>query len=144
MLLSILFSPIPGKLVSKIWAGAFIDMKDMLPDNMALLRQLDNFSADKSTSKAKLREIKTLTTWLYCFTAYMAVQTSDPHTRELLTYTHLIIREALRAGCPSLQVREEGGTFKTISRVLSATCMFVREPLHIHCCPTSLLNKCLC
>ena len=62
-------------------------MKDMLPDNMALLRQLDNFSADKSTSKAKLREIKTFTTWLYCFTAYMAVQTSDPHTRELLTYT---------------------------------------------------------
>ena len=70
----------------------------MLPDNMALLRQLDNFNADKSTSKAKLREIKTLTTWLHCFTAYMAVQTSDPHTRELLTYTRLIIREALRAG----------------------------------------------
>ena len=112
MLLSILFSPIPGKLVSKIWAGAFIDMKDMLADNMALLRQLENFSADKSTSKAKLREIKTLTTWLYCFTGYMAVQTSDPHTRELLTYTHLIIREALRAGRPSLQVREEGGPLR--------------------------------
>ena len=96
MLLSILFPPIPGKLVSKIRAGAFIDMKDMPPDNMALFRQLDNFSADKSTSKAKLGEIKTLTTWLYCFTAYMAVQTSDHHTRELLTYTHLIIREALR------------------------------------------------
>ena len=55
MLLSIYFPPIPGKLVTKIRAGAFIDMKDMLPDNMALLRQLDNFSADKSTSKAKLR-----------------------------------------------------------------------------------------
>ena len=37
-----------------------------------------------------------------------------------------------------------GGTFKTISSVLSATCMFVRQPLHIHCCPASLLNKCLC
>ena len=78
MLLSILFPPIPGKLVTKLRAGAFIDMKDMLPDNMTLLRQLDNFSADKSTSKAKLRKIKTFTTWLYYFTAYMAVQTSDP------------------------------------------------------------------
>lgn len=59
--------------MTKIRAGAFIDMKDMLPDNMALLKQLDNFSADKTVSKAKLREIKTLTTWLYCFTAYIAV-----------------------------------------------------------------------
>ena len=98
MLLSIFFPQTQGKMVSKIRAGAFNDMKDMLPDNMALLRQLDNFSADKSTSKAKLREIKTLTTWLYCFTAYMAVQTSDHHTREFLIYTHLIIREALRTG----------------------------------------------
>ena len=36
-----------------------------------MLRQLENFSADKSISKVKLREIKTLTIWLYCFTAYM-------------------------------------------------------------------------
>ena len=49
-------------------------------------------------SVCKLFRIKTLTTWLYCFTAYMAVQTSDPPTRELLTYTSLIIRDALRAG----------------------------------------------
>ena len=42
MLLSILFPPIPGKLVTKIRDGCFIDMWDMLPDNMALLRQLDD------------------------------------------------------------------------------------------------------
>ena len=98
MLLSILFPPIPGKLVNKIRDGSFVDMRDMLPDNMALLRQLDDVKSDKAASKAKLREVNSLPSWLYCFMAYMAVQTSDPHTRELLTYARLIIREALRVG----------------------------------------------
>ena len=37
-----------------------------------------------------------------------------------------------------------GGDLKTISKVFSATSMFVCKPLHVHCCPVSLLNKCLC
>jgi len=80
MLLSILFPPIPGKLVNKIRDGSFVDMRNMLPDNMALLRQLDDVKSDKAASKAKLREVNSLPSWLYCFMAYMAVQTSDPHT----------------------------------------------------------------
>jgi len=47
VLLSTLFPPISGKMASKLWDGTFVDMQDMLPDNMALLRQLDEFNSDK-------------------------------------------------------------------------------------------------
>lgn len=98
LLLSVLFPPIPGKLVEKIRSGAFVDMQELLPDNIDLLKQLDSLQHDRSTSKAKLREVKSLPTWMYCFLAYMAVATNDPRTREMLTYARLVIREALRTG----------------------------------------------
>ena len=91
LFLSVLFPPIPEKLVTKIRAGSFVDMQELLPDNMALLKQLEK-------SKAKLREVKTLSSWLYCFLAYIAVATPDKHTRDLLTYARLVMREALRTG----------------------------------------------
>ena len=56
MLLSILFPPIPGKMGSKLWDWTFADMQDMLPDNMALLWQLDDFKSDKAASKVKLNQ----------------------------------------------------------------------------------------
>ena len=73
-------------------------MQELLPDNMALLKQLENLQSDKAKSKAKLREVKTLSSWLYCFLAYIAVATPDKHTRDLLTYARLVMREALRTG----------------------------------------------
>ena len=75
-----------------------MDMQELLPDNIDLLKQLDSLQHDRSTSKAKLREVKSLPTWMYCFLAYMAVATDDPRTREMLTYARLVIREALRTG----------------------------------------------
>ena len=39
-----------------------------------------------------------MSTWCYCFLAYMAIQTSDPRTQDQLAYARLIIREALRHG----------------------------------------------
>ena len=56
MLWSILVLPIPRKIVSKIQDGTSVDMQDMLPDNMALLWQLDDFKSDKAASKAKLNQ----------------------------------------------------------------------------------------
>ena len=98
LFLSVLFPPIPEKLVTKIRAGSFVDMQELLPDNMALLKQLENLQSDKAKSKAKLREVKMLSSWLYCFLAYIAVATPDKHTRDLLTYARLVMREALRTG----------------------------------------------
>ncbi len=96
--LSVLFPPIPAKLVAKIRAGTYVDMKDLLPDNLALQRQLESLQPSKQASKAKLRKVKSITTWVYCFLAYMAAATTDSCTRDQLTYARLILRETLRTG----------------------------------------------
>ncbi len=96
--LSVLFPPIPAKLVAKIRSGAFVEMKDLLPDNLALQRQLQSMQSTKQASKAKLREVKSINTWMDCFLAYMAAATQDTRSRELLTYARLILRESLRTG----------------------------------------------
>ncbi len=96
--LSVLFPHIPAKMVAKIRSGAFVDMKGLLPDNIALQLQLESLQVAKPASKAKLREVKSIQTWLYCFLAYIAVATSDTRTREQLTYARLILRETLRTG----------------------------------------------
>ena len=41
-------------------------------------------------------EVPLLSSWVYCFAAYMEVLAPDPQTREMLAYCRLIIREALR------------------------------------------------
>ena len=48
--------------------------------------------------RPRLREITSLPTWCYCFLGYMAILTSDPATRDQLTYARLLIREAWRHG----------------------------------------------
>ena len=48
--------------------------------------------------RTRLREVPSLVSWMYCFTAYIAIQTQDPLTRQMLAYARLIIREALRHG----------------------------------------------
>ncbi len=78
--LSVLFPLIPAKLVVKIRSGGFIDMKDLLPDNLVLQKQPESLQSSKQASKAKLREVRSVSTWLYGFLAYMAAATSDTRT----------------------------------------------------------------
>ncbi len=82
--------------------GAFsitiAEVKDLLPDNLVLQKQLESLQPSKQASKAKLREVRSVSTCLYCFSAYMETATSDTRTREQLTYTRLILRETLRTG----------------------------------------------
>ena len=49
-------------------------------------------------SKPRLREIMSLPMWCYCFLGYVALQTSDPVTRDQLAYARLLIKEAQRHG----------------------------------------------
>ena len=42
------------------------------------------------------REVTSLSTWAYCFLAYVALQTDDHQVRDRLAYARLIIREAQR------------------------------------------------
>ena len=93
----------PRKIVEKAQSGHFMEMKELLADNMALISQLDTVSGLSASqmlgaARPRLREITSLPTWCYCFLGYMALRTSDPATRDQLAYARLLIKEAQRHG----------------------------------------------
>ena len=104
MILSPAADPIPYRLVQKFQSGEFIEMRELLADNIALHNQtieLHGHASLASTPAAlhpQVREVPSLSSWMYCFAAYMAVRTRDPQTREMLAYSCLVIREALCHG----------------------------------------------
>ena len=68
------FSPIPGKLVCSIQALEFVEMRDLLPDNIALAERLEALPTHKSPAKApETREVGALATWVTAFSTYIAV-----------------------------------------------------------------------
>ena len=86
--------PLPTKLVLKIQSGQSVEMKELLTDNTALQRQLDDIQPQlhpvytlPGRACPCLREISTLLEWIY---------SSDPVARNLRTYVRLILREARR------------------------------------------------
>ena len=96
--------PIPQKLVDKIRSGQFVEMRDLLTDNISLMQQLESFSGQYSLPslpgvlRPRMREVTSLASWMYCFLAYVAIRSVDPTTRDMLAYARLIIREAQRHG----------------------------------------------
>lgn len=97
--------PIPSKLVDKIRSGQFIEIRELLTDNIALLQQMDSlkmpgipFPILPGALKPHWREVSTLPSWLYCFLAYVAILAPDRGKRDMLAYARLIIREAQRHG----------------------------------------------
>ena len=104
LILSLSADPIPYRLVQRIQSGEFVEMRDLLADNVSLHAQLEDlhgqapFVSTPMPFRPRLREIPSLTSWTYCFLAYAAVRSRDPQTRDLLAYCSLLIREALRHG----------------------------------------------
>ena len=103
LVLSPATEPFPWKLVDKVNSGQFVEMRELLADNIALLHQLEAMHGYSplhlaGVARPRLRDVSSLTTWCYCFLAYIAMRTTDPTTRDQLAYARLIIREALRHG----------------------------------------------
>jgi len=75
-----------------------------MADNISLLQQLEGFGAQctlpslPGALKPRLREVTTLPSWVYCFLAYIGIQTTDTRTRDFIAYARLAIREAQRHG----------------------------------------------
>ena len=96
--------PVPHKLVSRILRGEYVDMSELLRDNLEAQRR----SSSQPTSSAisglspsrSRREIPDLLSWVQCFGTYIAIITSkEPERmRQLLAYQTLIVREARRCG----------------------------------------------
>ena len=94
---------IPQKLVERIRSGRYVEMKELLADNMALLSQLESFEGPAfihsvGANRPRLREVTSLLSWCHCFLGYVATMTSDPTTRDQLAYARLLMREAQRHG----------------------------------------------
>ena len=91
----------PRKLVEKVRSLQFVEMKELLTDNISLLNQLEAVQGSPmgyalGPSRPRLREVSNLSTWCYCFLAYVAILTSDPQTRDQLAYARLLIKESQR------------------------------------------------
>ena len=102
-ILSAGLAPVPSKLVAKIQKLEFVDMAELLRDNLELQRQMrsqEQLSQPSSQPRNRQREIPDILSWVSCFGVYMAVLTSKypEMTRQLLAYQTLIVREARRCG----------------------------------------------
>ena len=94
LLLSTALPPIPARVVEKVRSGTFIEMKELLPDNVALLRRLKEIGAANHPSpanSARLRDIRILLSWASCFMSFVAAKSDHRETRELMAYGKIII-----------------------------------------------------
>ena len=96
--------PVPARLVAQILAYKFVEMSDLIPENLeAPTTEVPTFIIEgrsivptTTTSSRKKNEIGDVLTWVECFNSYIAViSASRPErARDLLAYMALIIRIA--------------------------------------------------
>lgn len=141
---------VPAKIVKRIKKGEYVDMAELLKDNMEMERRRyltegrSNASFPHSQSR---REVPDLLSWLHCFSMWAAVVSAEhpQKVRELWAYQATIIAEARRCGGRGWALYDSGfrqqissisGTdFSKINQSLYSTTFlgFGNKP---HCCPT--------
>ena len=96
------YAPVPYKLVSKITAGHFVDLADLLPDNIRAQEiEPQAFLEGKlvvSGSKKRVIEIADIVTWIEAFTIFSMIlcHTFLSRWKDLNQYKLLIIQTARR------------------------------------------------
>ena len=96
MIISHSFPPISGKIAHKIKGGKFIEMKELMPDNVVLRSQWAD--SGYSTANIKLREIEGPLLWGFYVLVFLAVLTPDKTGKELTSYGQSLIHLAQRHG----------------------------------------------
>ena len=114
---------VPPKLVAKIQRGEFVDMSELLKDNIEADRRRS--LQDQGAAAAALmcsvwmsgksggrREVPDILSWVQCFATYACVlgEAHPEKTKELWAYMSLIVREARRCGGSGW--REYDGMFR--------------------------------
>ena len=89
MILSPAADPFPKSLVQRLQSGQFVEMRDMLADNIALLIQVSSLHGTDALPQAtvnrmRLCEVPSIIFWLYCFNTYIALWTNDNLSRQML------------------------------------------------------------
>ena len=90
--------PVPAKLVAKIQKGDYMDMAELLRDNMEYERR--QTTSESKSGRASRREVPDLLSWITCFGIYASVicDKSSEKAKQLLAYQTLIVRKACRCG----------------------------------------------
>ena len=89
----------PGKLVQKIQRGDYVDIAELLRDNMELeCRKASCESTPALSIQPSRREVPELISWVQCFSVYAAVVTAKHPDRilQLLAYQTMVVREVRR------------------------------------------------
>ena len=75
-------APVPAKLMGRILRGNFVDMAELLRDNLEAQRRgvIQESSVIPSDPKRSRQEVPDLLSWVQCFGTYMAVVTSAQPT----------------------------------------------------------------
>ena len=94
--------PIQAKALEKIRSGIYFDLKELLPDNIALIQRLQEIGTIASLAHppatSRLREINNPLTWIYCFLSFIAAKTDCEATRDLAAYAQIVIQLARKHG----------------------------------------------
>ena len=97
LILASCLPPVPARLVRRIQAFEFIEMRELLPDNIALSERLEALPSHSSRDKVPhQREIGSLLTWVSSFATYVAVisESHPERVADMLMYMRLIVRES--------------------------------------------------
>ena len=92
---------VPAKLVKRILRGEYIDMAELLKDNIeAEIRRLASTEEGCGSSRGACRGIPNLWSWLHCYSLFAAIICSKypEKSREMWAYQATIIGEAKRCG----------------------------------------------
>lgn len=143
---------VPSKLVKRIVRGEYIDMAEMLSDNMELERRraLAESEGGAIVKQSGRREIPDVLSWLHCFSLYAAVLCSKhpSKAKELWAYQALMISETRRCGGRGWRLYDstfrqqlsspETADFSKLNDSLYAT-TFLAYGTRKQCCPNCLL-----
>ena len=92
----------PPKLVEKIQRLDFVDIAELLGDNLEVHRHssVSDLQPTSQSSKSRRREVPDVLSWASCFGVYMAVLTAKhpEMVKQLFAYHTMMLREAHRCG----------------------------------------------
>ena len=97
-------APIPARLVQLIQALEYVEMRELLPDNIALAERLvalpQGLAPHKPPGEREIGRDRALATWVSLFATYVAIVATAHSERvgDMLAYLHLVVWEASKFG----------------------------------------------